>query len=53
MDDLTKKITETQSALIQTLNQSGLHPAVLRLILENILTQLQQLQAMQEKEDTK
>ena len=48
MDEITKKITETQSELVQTLNRSGLHPAILRLILEGILNQLLQVMAAEE-----
>ena len=40
MDELTKVITETQEKLIAVLNESQLHPMIIRMILENLLNQV-------------
>lgn len=42
MDDITKRITMTQNQIIQVLNDSGLHPMVLSLILAQIQNQVSQ-----------
>lgn len=49
MDELTKQIQETQAKLIQTLNESGLHPMILRMMLEGLMNQL--IQAMQNQQE--
>lgn len=40
MDELTKVITETQEKLIAVLNESQLHPMIIRMMLENLLNQV-------------
>ena len=40
MDELTKVITDTQDKIIQVLNESQLHPMIVRMMLENLLNQV-------------
>lgn len=44
MDEITKAIDELTNKVIVAINESGLHPRVVGLILANILSQLQTAQ---------
>lgn len=50
MDDLTKRISKTQEEIIRILNESGLHPMILRLILEHTVYDLMNVMRNQQEE---
>lgn len=41
MDDVTSLISDTQTKICDAINNSRLHPAIIVLILENVLTKVQ------------
>lgn len=56
MDELTKTLTETKQKIVDVLNQSGLHPMILQMMINDIQHQLNDAvislqQAKGEKED--
>ena len=44
MDEITKAIDETTNNIVTAINESGLHPRVIELILTNLLNQLHNAQ---------
>ena len=51
MDEITKAIDETTNNIVTAINESGLHPRVIELILTNLLSQLYNAQQQQKNEE--